>query len=171
MGAVAVCGHLCLDIIPGFRQSARDRDFFKPGTLSVVDAPVITTGGAVPNVGFDLHRMGVQVTLIARIGDDTLGKLVLERITREGSGLARRIMTVPGGITSYTVVLSPPGVDRIFLHCPGVNEGFTESDVTDDALEECSILYVGYPPLLKTIYADGKGARQAVPPRPRARGF
>jgi sugar/nucleoside kinase (ribokinase family) len=165
---IAVCGQLCLDIIPGFKQTSKD--FFVPGTLSIVDAPVITTGGAVPNVGLDLHKLGIPVSLTARIGDDPLGGLVRERISHGGSGLARGILTVPGEITSYTVVLSPPGIDRIFLHCPGANAGFMDSDIKDSTLDDASILHLGYPPLLNAMFSDGGGGLQRLFSRAHDRG-
>jgi hypothetical protein len=32
-------------------------------------------------------------------------------------------------VTSYTIAISPPGVDRTFLHCPGANQTFRADDV------------------------------------------
>jgi len=34
----------------------------------------------------------------------------------------------PGDVTSYTIVINPPGVDRSFLHCPG-QQSFSAQDV------------------------------------------
>ncbi|HTZ51412.1 MAG TPA: carbohydrate kinase family protein [Spirochaetia bacterium] len=156
---VVVCGHLCLDIIPGF-PSIEGHDWFRPGRLSVVGAPVIATGGAVSNVGLSLHRLGLPVRLVAKIGADPLGRLILERVRGMGESLAGGLAIVPGETTSYTVVLNPPGIDRIFLHCPGANDTFTDADVTEAALEGAEVFHFGYPPLLKQIYSDG-GVRLA----------
>jgi len=164
-----VCGHLCLDIIPGF-PSIEGHDWFRPGRLSLVEAPVIATGGAVSNVGLSLHRLGLSVRLVARIGADPLGRLILERVRGVEESLAGGLAIVPGETTSYTVVLNPPGVDRIFLHCPGANDTFTDADVPDAALEEAGLFHFGYPPLLKQIYSDGGVRLARLLARARERG-
>lgn len=166
---VVVCGHLCLDVIPGF-PAIEGHDWFRPGRLSIVGAPVIATGGAVSNVGLALHRLGLPVRLVAKIGNDPLGRLILERVRGMGESFAAGLATVEGEVTSYTVVLNPPGVDRIFLHCPGANDTFTDADVSDSALHGASIFHFGYPPLLKQIYSDGGVRLERILSRARAKG-
>src|SRR5271169_1822632 len=91
---IVVCGHLCLDIIPGFPAGHGAQDWFRPGGLSIVGAPVISTGGAVSNVGLGLHSLGLPVRLAARIGDDAIGKLVWDRVTASDPRLAAGIRRV-----------------------------------------------------------------------------
>jgi sugar/nucleoside kinase (ribokinase family) len=167
---IVVCGHLCLDIIPGFLPVAGAHDWFRPGRLSLVGAPVISTGGAVSNVGLSLHRLGVPVQLVARIGNDPLGRLITERVTEMGAGLAQGLVRGEGEVTSYTVVLNPPGVDRIFLHCPGANDTFTDADVPDEVMEGASIFHFGYPPLMKQIWSDGGARLEKLLSRAQGRG-
>ncbi len=167
---IVVCGHLCLDIIPGFPSRERGHDWFRPGRLSLVDAPVISTGGAVSNVGLSLHRLGLPVRLVAKIGNDPLGRLIMERVSAMGPGLARGISRAEGEVTSYTVVLNPPGMDRIFLHCPGANDTFTDADVPDEVIEGASIFHFGYPPLMKQIWSDGGVRLERLLSRAKAQG-
>lgn len=152
---IVVCGHLCLDLIPGFPPIEGAHDYFRPGRLSVVDAPVISTGGAVSNVGLNLHRLGLPVRLVAKVGSDPLGRIVLERVASLGPALTKGITVADGETTSYSFVLNPPGVDRIFLHCPGANDTFVDSDVADSALDDAAIFHFGYPPLMEKIWSDG----------------
>jgi sugar/nucleoside kinase (ribokinase family) len=166
---VVVCGHLCLDIIPGF-PSIEGHDWFRPGRLSTVNSPVLATGGAVSNVGLALHRLGLSVRLVAKLGADPFGRIVLERVRGMGQSLAGGLAIVDGETTSYTVVLNPPGIDRIFLHCPGANDTFTDADVTDSALQGAELFHFGYPPLLKQIYSDGGVRLQRILSRSRAAG-
>jgi sugar/nucleoside kinase (ribokinase family) len=167
---IVVCGHLCLDIIPGFPPVKGAQDWFRPGRLSIVGAPVISTGGAVSNVGLGLHSLGLPVRLAARIGDDAIGKLVWDRVTASGAGLAEGIRRVKGEVTSYTVVLNPPGIDRVFFHCPGANDTFTDEDVTDQVLAGAALLHFGYPPLMQRIWSDGGMALRRLLTRARAHG-
>src|SRR5208337_263714 len=168
--SIVVCGHLCLDIIPGFPPFKGARDWFRPGGLSIVGAPVISTGGAVSNVGLGLHSLGLPVRLAARIGDDAFGKLVWDRVTASGGALAEGIRRVRGEVTSYTVVLNPPGIDRVFFHCPGANDTFTDKDVTDEVLAGAAIVHFGYPPLMEKIWSDGGMALERILTRARACG-
>ena len=56
--------------------------------------------------------------------------------------------------TSYTVVINPPGVDRIFLHYPGANDTFGADDVRYDLLAQARLFHFGYPPLMRLMYED-----------------
>jgi sugar/nucleoside kinase (ribokinase family) len=145
-------------------------DWFRPGRLFNVGAPTIGTGGSVSNTGLSLHRLGVPARLVARIGDDPLGTMILERVASRGKDLGRWIRVVPGETTSYTVVLNPPGIDRIFYHCPGANDTFCGTDVEDAVLDGAGIFHFGYPPLMRRMYADGGTGLARLFERARARG-
>ncbi len=59
-----------------------------------------------------------------------------------------------GEASSYTVILSPPHTDRIFLHCTGTNDTFSADDVNYDLLREVDLFHFGYPQLMKRMYQD-----------------
>ncbi len=167
---IVVCGHLCLDFIPGFPDAGEGKDWFRPGSLSLVDAPVMATGGAVSNVGLALHRLGLPVRLVAKIGNDPLGRIVLDRVSAMGRDLASGVVPVDGEVTSYSVVINPPGIDRIFFHCPGANDTFTDTDVADSHMENASLFHFGYPPLMKQIWSDGGVRLQRLFVRAKSKG-
>ena len=151
---IVVCGHLCLDIIPRF-PPGEGQDYFRPGRLSIVDAAVTATGGAVSNVGQSLSKLGFPVRLVGKVGKDPFGDIVIQRITGASPDLGRDIMAVDGETTSYSVVINPPGVDRVFFHCPGANDTFSDVDVPDSVLQGASLFHFGYPPIMKSIWSDG----------------
>ena len=70
------------------------------------------------------------------------------------------MIVVPGENTSYSVVISPPDSDRIFLHFPGANDTFQESDLPLHRLVNAAVFHFGYPPLMRRMYDDG-GTRLA----------
>ena len=107
------------------------------------------------NTGLALHRLGVGVRLVGRVGDDLFGAGVLAALREQDPGLAAGMVVAPEEATSYSIVISPPGVDRSFLHCPGANDSFTSDDVTDDALAAARIFHFGYPPLMRSMFAGG----------------
>lgn len=149
---IIVAGHLCLDITPIFpNRKGSLGDILEPGKLIHMDGVNVHTGGCVANVGLALKKLGADVNLIGKVGDDAFGDIVvnfLEENKVNGTVVAH------GGETSYSVVIAPPGVDRIFLHCSGENDRFYSSDVSDEALKEAKLFHFGYPPLMLSTYAN-----------------
>ena len=169
---IVVCGHICLDVIPRFAGgAARLEEVLVPGKLVNVGPAVTATGGVVSNTGLALHRLGVPTRLMGKLGDDLFGHALLEILRGYDSALAEGMIVAAGASTSYTVVISPPGVDRIFLHCPGANDTFGAEDVPYDQLAGARIFHFGYPPLMKRMYADGGVELETLLRRVKERGL
>lgn len=151
-----VAGHICLDVLPemGHLPSGQFADLFQPGHLVSVGEAVFASGGPVSNVGLALHKLGVPTRLIAKIGNDPYGKIIQEIIAGYGTELLSGVQVDMEEPTSYTVIISPPGVDRIFLHCSGVNDTFKSDDIDYDLLAEFDLLHFGYPPIMQQMYQD-----------------
>ncbi len=132
----------------------------EPGRLVVVGPVAISTGGVVANTGIALHRLGVRVRLLAKVGADLFGRAVLDALAARDGELAADMIVSPKDITSYTIVINPPSVDRSFLHCPGANQTFSAQDVRYDLLAGVRVFHFGYPPLMREMYAaDGAQLR------------
>jgi sugar/nucleoside kinase (ribokinase family) len=169
---IVVCGHICLDVIPQFGGGAAHvREVLVPGKLVIVGPAVVATGGAVPNTGLALHRLGRPVRLVGQVGDDLFGRAVLEVLRGYGASLAEGMVVSAKAPTSYTVVISPPGVDRIFLHCPGANDTFGADDVPYDRLPTGGVFHFGYPPLMRRMYLDEGRELETIFRRVRERGL
>ena len=155
--SAAVAGHICLDIIPQLAGMAPDQfaRTFMPGRLLEVGPVILSTGGAVSNTGLALHRLGIQARLMGKVGDDLFGQAVRQIVESFGPGLAEGMAVDPVAPTSYTIIISPPGIDRMFLHCPGANDTFGAGDVRYGELSQARLFHFGYPPVLKRMYADG----------------
>lgn len=154
---VVVAGHICLDIIPGMEHVAYGKlpALLKPGHLVITGPVHFSTGGPVSNTGLALHRLGVATRLAAKIGADPLGNIVREIVDGIDPSLAGGLVEDPAVSTSYSVILSAPGIDRIFLHCPAANDAFTAADVDVSLLEKARLMHFGYPPVMKQMYANG----------------
>jgi sugar/nucleoside kinase (ribokinase family) len=152
MAGVVVAGHVCVDLIPALPRLAGGFSY-DPGTLVEVGPVTVSTGGCVPNTGQALHRLGSRVRLVGRVGDDPFGGIV--RRSLAAKGLDDGIRVAPGESTSYSIILSPPGEDRMFLHFAGANDSFGEDDLTDADLSGARIFHFGYPPLMRRMYEDG----------------
>lgn len=153
---VVVAGHVCLDIIPTFPACAGTlAETLVPGKLVDVGPAVLGTGGAVSNVGLALHRLGCRPRLMGKVGRDGFGRSVLDLLGQRDQALAGSMIVAPDVATSYTVVISPPGADRIFLHCPGANDAFGADDLNSREIAGARLFHFGYPPLMRRMYADG----------------
>lgn len=146
-----VAGHICLDIIPRFPGPAT----LVPGKITEIGAADLATGGAVANTGLALHRLGIATRLMGKLGDDLFGQAVLGIVRSFDPALAEGMVVVLGETTSYTMVISPPGVDRTFFHCPGANHSFGADDVRYELVADGRLFHLGYPPYMRRMYADG----------------
>ena len=150
---VVVAGHVCLDVLPEITHAGPLR--FEPGTLAVVGPVTLSTGGCVPNTGIALHRLGVRVRLIGKVGEDPFGQVVKNLLAEIDPRLADDLVVSPGDRTSYSVIVSPPDADRMFLHFPGANSTFGADNVPERGLQDARILHAGYLPLLNRMYEKG----------------
>ena len=154
---VMAAGHLCLDIIPLFPDTGlrKIEEIMRPGKLVNVENAKISTGGPVSNTGINLKTLGNRVCFCACVGDDELSKITISILSQSGN--AEGIHTLKGKASSYTVVVAPPGIDRIFLHNPGTNNFFTAADLNIDLIKQCRHFHFGYPPLMAKMFAnDGR---------------
>jgi len=129
-------------------------DIFRPGKLIQIGPTTISSGGPVSNTGFPMRRLGIDVKFMGKCGDDIFGSALIRAIEAEAPGSSKGMQTVSGENTSYTIVISPPGIDRMFLHCPGANDTFVADDVDLEAIRKTSLFHFGYPPLMAKMYAD-----------------
>lgn len=151
---VVAAGHICLDIIPPFKTSGT-HDFnklFQPGKLVHVDKVVISTGGSVSNTGIALSKMGCRVAFMTKVGDDAFGQIIIDKMTAWGNiaGIARD----PEHGSSYSIVLAPPGIDRMFLHHPGCNDHFTGAMLHWEMIRASRLFHLGYPSLMRSLFTD-----------------
>jgi len=153
--SIIVAGHICVDIIPAWPQAgASFAATFKPGRLTEVGLALVSTGGAVSNTGIALHRLGVPVRLMGKVGPDLFGRAILDVVAGYDPALAEGMIVDPDADSSYTLVINPPGIDRIFLHNPGANRTFGATDVNMEKVRGAKVFHFGYPPLMRRMYLD-----------------
>ncbi len=161
-----VAGHICLDIIPGFLGKVA----FDPGRLIEVGEAMLSTGGAVSNTGQALHKLGIETSLCGKVGQDLFGDAIRQILERTGEGLSQGMKVSPGEASSYTVVISLSGEDRMFLHAPGCNDTFVAADVSDEALANTKLIHFGYPTLMASMFADDGAETVALLKRAKTLG-
>jgi sugar/nucleoside kinase (ribokinase family) len=151
-----IAGHLCLDVMPQILAKTPEefRASFGPARLMIVGPLAFSTGGAVSNTGIALHKLGIPVRLVGKIGDDMFGTMVRQVISSFGDGLGDGLLVNPEVSTSWTFIINPPGIDRFFLHCPDTNDTFRADDVRFDGLAAMRLFHFGYPSIMGQMYAD-----------------
>lgn len=149
-----VAGHICIDITPVFHEGRvrKMTDVLVPGKLINTRHALVNTGGAVANTGLAMKIFGADVRLMGKIGTDEIGGMirnVLKKYDADGD-----VVLAEGAGSSYTIVIAPPGIDRMFLHYPGPNDTFGADDVSDEALDQAELFHLGYPPLMRRMYQN-----------------
>lgn len=153
---VVAAGHICLDIRPAFPAGRRDGGF-EPGGLTLVGPAELSVGGAVGNTGLALRRLGLKTRLLGKLGNDWIGRQIIDILAERGRRLASDMILESGARSSYSIVLEPPGRDRSFLHDPGANDAFSAADVPPALLRQARLFHFGYPPVMKRM-RRGRGA-------------
>lgn len=150
---VVVAGLLCLDIIPELFDAGSGA-LFAPGLTTESGPLTLALGGAVANTGLALYKLGITPRLVGRVGPDMAGQVVRRLLQSYAPELADNLIIAPDEITSYTVVLSPPGRDRHFIHAPGCNATFGLDDLDFRALAQARLFHFGYPPLMRRVHEN-----------------
>ena len=170
---VVVAGHTCLDIAPDLTAvpPGQFKQVLQPGRTIQLQGVTLSTGGCVPNTGLSLHKLGVPVRMIGKIGDDLFGQAVQDTIRQAGAQLADDMVIDPSAATAFTIILNPPGFDRSFLHYEGANKAFYASDLPRKTLEGADLFHFGYPSLMRSIYRGEGGELVSILQRARRAGL
>ncbi|MEI6048059.1 MAG: carbohydrate kinase family protein [Bacteroidota bacterium] len=152
---VVIAGYICVDLIPDFKKTQSGTgisSLFIPGKLIEIDGISFALGGVVPNTGLAMKKFGKKVFLNGLIGDDFMGKIAIEWLDKYD--LAEGIKITDKAGTAFSIVIAPPGIDRIFLESPGCNQIFDNGFVNFEAVSQSLVFHFGYPPLLKQFYQN-----------------
>ena len=172
MNKKVICaGHICIDITPVFDEQRKFNgltELLEPGKLIYMNGINIHTGGSVANTGLAMKLLGNDVRLMGKVGTDALGRNIRDILASYGAG---GLIEVENAVTSYSVVLAVPGVDRIFLHDPGANNTFSGADIPWDELDGTALFHFGYPPLMEKMYADGGSEMSSIFRRIKEKGI
>jgi sugar/nucleoside kinase (ribokinase family) len=150
-----IAGYTCVDLIPDFKKTqsiTSISNLFVPGKLIEIDGINFVLGGVVPNTGLAMKKFNKKVFLNGLVGDDFIGKIAIEWLDKYN--LSEGIKTNSKAGTAFSIVIAPPGIDRIFLESPGCNQIFDTSFINLDAVYQSRIFHFGYPPLLKQFYIN-----------------
>lgn len=114
----------------------------EPGELVLSDKIAVFPGGNALNTAIALSRLGENVAVAGSIGDDALGRLLLDQMQAHGLDV-RGVRQEPGGRTASTFILRAEGEDRRFIHSLGVAGTFTGEHVLPELIPDNGIMLAG----------------------------
>jgi sugar/nucleoside kinase (ribokinase family) len=123
------------------------------GELVLADQLLLTIGGCAANVAVDLGKLGVVASVVGRVGDDVLGRVVSDMLRERGVDVSL-VHTTPGLDTSQTLIVNVAGQDRRFIHTFGANAAFRAADIPPDRATRCRVLYLGGYLLMENVLQD-----------------
>ena len=114
----------------------------EPGELVLCNKIAVFPGGNALNTAIALRRLGENVAVAGSIGDDALGRLLLDQIQMQGLDV-RGVRMEPAGRTASTFILRAEGEDRRFIHSLGVAGTFTGEHVLPELIPDNGIMLIG----------------------------
>lgn len=132
---------LCAGLLVGDFLSKPVTQMPERGKLTLVEKSELHVGGCAANTALVLKKLGGQVALIGKVGDDNLGRFVLG-VLKEAGIEVEGVKIVPGVNTSGTSVLVHPDGERSFIHSFGANALLSAQDFEDSYLQKFSILHI-----------------------------
>lgn len=154
MADVVCVGILVADVIarPVDKYPAR-------GELMLVEAISPYIGGCAANTGIGLQKLGIETSVIGKVGRDGFGEFVLDTLRTHGVD-ARGVVTDESAPTSATTVLVASDGERSFIHSIGANAAFTSDDINWELLRDAKLLHIAGHFLLPSF--DGNACAQTL---------
>jgi sugar/nucleoside kinase (ribokinase family) len=133
---LVVIGDIAWDIfIRPEHDLVRGSDVF--GTVDVMP------GGAAANVAVWARRLGASPALRGKVGDDTLGQVMLAHLRREG--VESDVEVIPGGLTTRVGILVSGDGEHSFVIDHTKVLRFREGDVPASLLDDtAAVFFNGY---------------------------
>lgn len=131
----------CLGILVADAVAKTVDDMPERGKLSAIDHISLHTGGCACNAAIDLAKIGINTSIIGKIGKDGFGEFLAATLKKEGVN-TEGLISKEGLNTSSSIVLVAGSGERTFLHCIGSNSDFTYEDVNFDIIGKSKILFI-----------------------------
>jgi fructokinase len=138
---VACLGELFVDLTPHSKVD---------GQMLYAPSP----GGAPGNVAVGLARLGRKVLMLARVGDEAFGRLLVAALQGHGVDVSGVVLAASEKTGLSVVTLAYDGERSfMFYHDKPADQHMAVADVHDDVLRRCRVLHVGVLPLSGVVSA------------------
>lgn len=113
-----------------------------PGGLRLFDDLTVTTGGNAVNCSIALAKMGIPCDMIVKVGDDMLGRFVLQEAQKHRIGTAGVVRDGSGTSTPFTFVCVHRDGQRSFLHTMGTNGTLRLDEIDTSIIRRAKFCFV-----------------------------
>jgi len=156
-----ICGQLCADFFPDTSHLPISA-LSASGKLFEIDALEINLGGGVGNTGIACHILGLNVGLMATVGDDLVGQIILDRLEQHAPHLTEMVEIQQNKASAYSIILSPENTDRIILTYAGHNATFDAQVINFEHIRPAKLFHLAYPTLLPRLFADDGAMTESI---------
>lgn len=132
---------VCVGILVADAIARTVNDLPEKGKLQLVDKIELFTGGCAMSASIDMAKLGLNVAIIGKIGNDGFGKFMAAALKDENvhvEGL--KVDEVTG--TSASIVTVDSSGERSFLHYLGANAEFCIEDIDYNIVQNSQIVFV-----------------------------
>lgn len=137
MPEVVCIGLLVADVVAGPLRA-----YPAAGRLSLVEQMELHTGGCAANSAIALAKLGVSTGVMGKVGDDTFGRFIVDRLRTHGIDTAGITRSVHHR-TSATWVCVDENKERSFIHYTGANADLSLEDINRARLLRHRALHLG----------------------------
>ncbi|MBR2878187.1 MAG: carbohydrate kinase family protein [Clostridia bacterium] len=130
-----------------------------PGMLERIGCIETYSGGCAMNAGIDMSKIGLDIAVLGKIGNDSFGAFLKEELIKNNVNVEGLSVDM-NNQTSASVVLSASSGERSFLHCVGANATYDYDDVNFDVIEKSNIVFIAGTMLMDAF--DGEVAAKVL---------
>lgn len=120
----------------------------------LLDDLKLSTGGDTMNTAIHLTRLGVDVTLVCRNGEDSFSAVIRDKLIAEGIDM-RFVKVIPDGKSSVSLVVINDAGERSFYVRRGVNSEVCIDDVDLNTLGEYRFVHSSNYYVLPKLMGEG----------------
>jgi len=111
------------------------------GKLQLIDKIELFTGGCATSAAIDMSRLGLNVAIMGKIGNDGFGKFMATALKDEKVNIEGLKVSDDVGTSASIVTVDSSG-ERSFLHYLGANAEFGIDDIDYSIIQNSKIVFV-----------------------------
>jgi sugar/nucleoside kinase (ribokinase family) len=131
---------VCLGILVADVYGKPVDDWPERGRLSTVEDMGIGLGGCAANTGQCLIKLGVDTSIMGKVGNDGFGRFCIETLQMAGADTQGIVVDSAPGTSASMVMIDSAG-ERTFLHYPGMNGRLRTDELDFSVITDCQIFH------------------------------
>lgn len=156
---ILVVGSLVMDLIASTSVAPKSGETVIGMNFST--AP----GGKGANQAVQCARLGAEVCMVGKVGDDAYGKILTDAVSAAGADVSHVQVEkgISSGVGHITLEVTPSGVQNRITVCPGANHTVTVEDVAwlKESIADFDIVMMQFEIPMEVVEAVAEWARDA----------